>query len=67
MKNDEFKKRPLPLKSSSPGSKKADFSEKFLFGIWTLILSRCDIKWLIYGIILHIYYIYIKGPIQNRY
>ena len=39
------------VKNSSPGSK-ADFSEKFSFGIWRLILSRFDIKWCIYDIIL---------------
>ena len=35
-KNAQFEKRALSLKNSSPDSK-ADFSEKFLFGIWRLI------------------------------
>ena len=41
--NYKFEKKPLSLKNSSPGSK-ADFSEKFLFGNWRLILSRYTIK-----------------------
>ena len=43
MENDEFGKRGVSCKNSSPGSK-ADFSEKFLFGIWMLILSEGHIK-----------------------
>ena len=41
--NNEFEKRPLSCKNNSPGSK-ADFSEKFLLGVWRLIWSRYDIK-----------------------
>ena len=43
MNNDKFKKSPLTLKNSSPDSK-ADFSQRLLFGIWSLILIRYDIK-----------------------
>ena len=53
---------PLSLKNSSPGSK-AVFSEKFVFGIWRLILSRYDIKRYIYNIILNIQHI--KGLIKK--
>ena len=55
------KKRCVSCKNSSPGSK-AYFSKKFVFGIWRLMLSRYDIKWYIYDIILNI--VYIKGPIK---
>ena len=41
--NDEFEKKAVSGKNSSPGSK-AIFLEKFVFGIWKLILSRYDIK-----------------------
>ena len=37
------KKAALSLKNRGPGSK-AGFSEKVLFGIWRLILSRYNIK-----------------------
>ena len=49
----KFEKRPLSVKNSSPGSK-ADFSEKFLFCIRSLILSRYHIKCHMYCIILNI-------------
>ena len=39
----KFDKMSVSVKNSSPGSK-ADFSEKFLFGIWRLILSRYNIE-----------------------
>ena len=52
-KNDKFGKRALSLKNSSADSK-AVFSEKFLFGIWRLMLSRYDIILNIYDLILNI-------------
>ena len=41
--NDKFEKKSVSLKNSSPGSE-ADFSEKFVFGSWTLMLSRYNIN-----------------------
>ena len=41
-KNDKFQKRAISFKNSSPDLK-ADFSEKSLFGISRLILSRYDV------------------------
>ena len=48
----KFEKMSLSCKNSSPGSK-ADLSEKFVFGIPMLILSRYHIKRPIYDIILN--------------
>ena len=41
--NQVRNKHAISLKNSSPDSK-ADFSEKFVFGIWRLIFGRYDIK-----------------------
>ena len=52
---NKFEKRALSLKNSSPDSK-VDFSEKLVFGIWTVIfniLRRYDIILDIWHIILN--------------